>query len=357
MSKEKTCITLKDSIPSTKDTCYIEADLKMSSGKAYISFADGSVKDTLEITETGIILISNYYGDFAYPMNTNQWHKYSIRYDDNKLEVYVDNKLKITKTSRLFKNEKNGNNFISFGVSGYQNIRAVSDWKNLRYCITNKKSYRLANTQLSNVKEWDVVYDAAWNKRPEDIDSVVRWKRNSYGKGKVKILKKLKDDHKVLFLDHSGSGKFEYANYKIQPASWNNLLKNNNFAIVNFRIKLIDKVTDKSQFSVGIGVPHKKNNTMFWYFSFAKEKITIKSKRSIIINNVRGNIWNEYSLILDLKTNNAELYDLKQNKLIYSGQGLYRINSKPFFFFGDSSGNVKGKAELEYIKIKFIKNK
>jgi len=178
--------------------------------------------------------------------------------------------------------------------------------------------------------------------------------------GKIPTLKNLKNTYKkenLIIVDgDNGIKAIEFDNSKAyQAISVNDSAltqKGSDVLLAEWKIKYLSSQAGKGCFTIALMPLNTRKQTLMCSITLFSD--TIRAPwGNIKLPKSTENCWNTFRLALDVKHNVATLW--MNGKKIGAGAVPAKKKVAPSIFFGDGSGGVAGKAELEYIKITTVK--
>lgn len=171
--------------------------------------------------------------------------------------------------------------------------------------------------------------------------------RNSYSKTNMQIVDG-ENGGKALQLNHLNGYQAIMINDPQLTGVGSGIL------LAEWKIKYLEGAADKSGFCIVFKPINDRQQGLLCGFTFYDNEITapwgtVKPAQSI------KDKWNVFRVAIDVNKALARLW--MNGKQIGEGKIPSRKKVAPGIFFGDGSGNVAGKAEIEYLKITAIKDK
>lgn len=205
-------------------------------------------------------------------------------------------------------------------------------------------------TTFKATAEWiplsnpDGSYIASFGKLPNKTKP--KWKMFAYkSNDTAKLMKDTVNNGVVLRLDNEAKlPPAKFANYSIMLKKGTKDLKER--FVADFRIRLLNKDSDKLQFCIAFVMKRKDGRPMNWSFAFGGNSVYCHMRKTVEAE--IGNDWHDYRVVIDIPGAVAKLYMDGSNTplLAYNGYHYKNQKNESLLRFGDSSTNVVGKAAL-----------
>lgn len=195
-------------------------------------------------------------------------------------------------------------------------------------------------------EKFDLEYRADSMELPETLGFKSNYQHANSNRDGFSGLMVNDDSRVVLYMDNRGSGAMEYLTYRyVHPSDLSQLT-------LDFTIRVTDPDSKLSQFMISTVLPdpdREKNRLML--VSLHRDKLKTVGEQPFDA----GDDFHHFRLLVDVKSNRFELYDLDSGKLLKTGNAMNAdprsaVNS---ITFGDGSSTVRGTAELVELRAAF----